>query len=462
MASTTTAQTNGAPSLAQRTAIGILSALPTTNPTLKAIQKALPSFPSLPPSVLPNLPNLGNGLSSAMAATLPAGPGVQNSTTNQNNMCENCHAHPRWLDPSTGVLHNFCSRACAKANATAVNCEHCKVRPKYHDGKSTHPYCSRTCASASKTNGNHNGNGNTNGNQPNGNRPTPRRGNTMPGAFTTTPPVSACSIPGCQQAAYKDSNGNPGKYCGKTHQALGRKGCIACRKADKSGKTNFCTACEVSVMQSAPAVVEIAEENETFKSVAQQFKRSWRHTTACPKVRAIYKIVSSQQILDKYSAYRDSVEARGNFTAVNRPPGNENRRWHGTRRKCALGDKGCTTFCSDLQCSLCCIIRTSFDLAHFGKKTSWGRFGPGIYTSSTSSKANDYSSTDSTSPLKAILLNKVVVGKGYKIHHDNPSMTAPPSGYDSVLAEVGGSLNYDELIVYTNDAVRPSYLVMYE
>lgn len=31
-----------------------------------------------------------------------------------------------------------------------------------------------------------------------------------------------------------------------------------------------------------------------------------------------------------------------------------------------------------------------------------------------------------------------------------------------VLAEVGASLNYDELIVYTNDAVRPSYIVMYE
>ena len=31
-----------------------------------------------------------------------------------------------------------------------------------------------------------------------------------------------------------------------------------------------------------------------------------------------------------------------------------------------------------------------------------------------------------------------------------------------VLAEVGGSLNYDELIVYKNEAVRPSYLVMYE
>jgi len=424
----------------------------------------------LPPSILPNLPNLGNSQSSAMAATLAAGPGPQNPTTNnnatntnQNNMCENCHLHPKWLDPTSGVLHNFCSRACAKANTAAMNCEHCKVRPKYTDGKATHPFCSRTCANAAKSNGtqNVNGNGNSNTNS-NGTGHAPQRGNTMPGALNIPPPVNTCSTPGCQMAVYKDSSGAPGKYCGKTHKALAHKGCVACRKADKSGKTIFCAACEVSVMQSAPAIVEIAEENETFKSVAQQFKRSWRHTTSCPKVRAIYKIVATQQNVDKYNAYRDSVEARGHFTGVNRPPGNENRRWHGTRRKCTLGDNGCTTFCSDPQCSLCCIIKTSFDLAHFGKKTSWGRFGAGIYTSSTSSKSNDYTSTDSTSPWKAMLLNKVVVGKGYKILHDNPTMTAPPAGFDSVLAEVGGSLNYDELIVYTNDAVRPSYLVMYE
>lgn len=78
-------------------------------------------------------------------------------------------------------------------------------------------------------------------------------------------------------------------------------------------------------MQNAPAIIEIAEENETFKSgvfflcsvdsssgsaydwrgvVAQQFKRSWRHTTSCPKVRAVYKVVPAQQSLDKYNAYR--------------------------------------------------------------------------------------------------------------------------------------------------------------
>ena len=39
-----------------------------------------------------------------------------------------------------------------------------------------------------------------------------------------------------------------------------------CRKADKSGKTNFCAPCEASVIQNGPAIIEIAEENETFKS----------------------------------------------------------------------------------------------------------------------------------------------------------------------------------------------------
>lgn len=71
---------------AQKTAIGILSSLPTTNPTLKALQKSLPLLPPLPN--LPNLQNLGNGLSSAMPTTIPAGAGVQNLNTSQNHMCE--------------------------------------------------------------------------------------------------------------------------------------------------------------------------------------------------------------------------------------------------------------------------------------------------------------------------------------------------------------------------------------
>ena len=106
---------------------------------------------------------------------------------------------------------------------------------------------------------------------------------------------------------------------------LGQNGCIACRKAKKSRKSNFCKFCEVSVMRGAPAIVEIAEENETFKSgvfalppiprpgrlifgvVVQQFQSSWRDAAACPTVHAVYQIVFSQQSMDKYNSYRHVV-----------------------------------------------------------------------------------------------------------------------------------------------------------
>ena len=160
--------------------------------------------------------------------------------------------------------------------------------------------------------------------------------------------------------------------------------------------------------------------------------------------------------------------------STGRSAGNENRRWHGTRRICNIGDKGHTQFCSAPTCSLCCIMRSSFDVSLWGKKTGWGRC---VYPPLLSNKAeviikwqirkrnihfvnllqvcfesfyifvlrfnlffsqtdlfrsNDYSHNDCKSTLKAILLNKVVVGKGCKLLQDNTSLTAPPTGYDSV------------------------------
>jgi len=170
--------------------------------------------------------------------------------------------------------------------------------------------------------------------------------------------------------------------------------------------------------------------------------------------------------MKEYENYLNKVESKGEFLAGGKSRGNENRRWHGTRRVCNIGDQGVTDFCDDSSCSLCCIIQTSFDISFFKGATGWGRFGRGIYTSSTSSKSNDYSKNDDSlvSDWKALLLNKVVVGNGKKLFNDDTTLTEPPGVYDSVLAEVapGGSLNYDEVVVYNNDAIRPSYLVMYE
>ena len=141
--------------------------------------------------------------------------------------------------------------------------------------------------------------------------------------------------------------------------------------------------------------------------------------------------------------------------AMGKSRGNENRRWHGTKRKCRLGDPGHTTFCAEAGCSLCRIIKLSFDVKFYKSGTGWGRFGHGIYTSSTSSKfvspsikraiiyvsgvevltsrANDYSkNVGITSGWKALLLNKVVVGNGKKLTRDLRSLVEPPPGYDSV------------------------------
>jgi hypothetical protein len=48
-------------------------------------------------------------------------------------------------------------------------------------------------------------------------------------------------------------------------------------------------------------------------------------------------------------------------------------------------------------------------------------------------RSNDYSRNEGiTSNRKALLLNKVVVGKGKKLTQDDSTLTQPPAGYDSV------------------------------
>jgi hypothetical protein len=271
-----------------------------------------------------------------------------------------------------------------------------------------------------------------------------------------------CKLYGCHDPVYADASGSS-LYCKKSHKSLGEDVCLVCRRNRSQPKSQFCgQTCEDDAISKGPMLLKVPRDHNTFKSVADQFKVSWKHSSHPPAVRRVFKIVSPKSLSSSYEAYRAAVEARGHHEATGRSTGNENRRWHGTKRECHLGDKGHDQLCSSTTCSLCCIIKTSYNLSLFGKKTGWGRFGRGIYTSSTSSKSNDYVQNGGSSQLKAMLLNKVVVGKGYKMTYDNTTLTAPPQGYDSVLAEIGGSLNYDELVVYTNDAIRPSYLVLYD
>ncbi|KAG9052985.1 hypothetical protein FS842_008925 [Serendipita sp. 407] len=213
-----------------------------------------------------------------------------------------------------------------------------------------------------------------------------------------------------------------------------------------------------------------------YSPVAALFATSWSHGTPVPPLERIYAIVSPEYLTKRYNTYRDIVESTHQFLENSTQAvraGNEQARWHGTTCACTLtaenpGANGGGRLCSIRGCSLCNIVRVSYDLSYSGVK--WGRYGKGIYTTCTSSKASDYSKNTLDSPLKALLLNDVVIGKGIIMSTDSPKLTGPPVGYDSVLGVPGKrlrrggaprGLNYDETVVYRNDAIKPVYLVLY-
>ncbi|EIM82248.1 ADP-ribosylation [Stereum hirsutum FP-91666 SS1] len=142
---------------------------------------------------------------------------------------------------------------------------------------------------------------------------------------------------------------------------------------------------------------------------------------------------------------------------------------HGTNRQCMLGeDDDEVTPCDSSLCYLCCILRYSFDVAQSGKKFSFKRFGHGIYLTPVSSKAHDYVDNhlpqDAPEAPKVMILARVVLGRQITPTANMYYLQSPPEGYDSVIGRPGihPDMNYEETVVYNNDAVRPAYLIVYE
>lgn len=254
-------------------------------------------------------------------------------------------------------------------------------------------------------------------------------------------------------------------YVGSTER------CIACLQGIARQGSLFCgISCITGTRDGGTKLLNISATHNGFRVVTDLFTQAWGHNTRIPVVRHIFAIITTENSNQQYKNYRDSVEAKRKFVAKGLSPGNEQPRWHGTKRECNLGNTPSqSSLCFSNECGLCGIIRHSYDISYSGNK--WERYGKAIYSTRTSSKANDYSRNSQSSSLKALLLNDVIIGKGSEISRDAPKMVAPPSGYDSVLAvpakrlsRYGGprGLNYDETVVYRNDAIRPKYLVIYE
>ena len=64
--------------------------------------------------------------------------------------------------------------------------------------------------------------------------------------------------------------------------------------------------------------------------------------------------------------------------------------------------------------------------------------------------------------MRAQLLCLVAQGARCELMHDNTRLEEAPEGTDSVYGKKGGSLNYDEIVVFDSDAVWPQYIVVYQ
>ncbi|CCM05888.1 uncharacterized protein FIBRA_08126 [Fibroporia radiculosa] len=228
----------------------------------------------------------------------------------------------------------------------------------------------------------------------------------------------------------------PYNQCGLTCRDKSRIACLHCRCRPKLGKYHFCgRTCKELAMETAPKIVEIPKGHVTWRMVETKFNMSWKQGTR-PAIKHVYKIIESTGFLQPYDAYRKRI-------------GNETFRYHGTTRQCTLGNAGQTTLCSQTNCAVCNIMKTSFKVSLANPN---GAFGAGVYSSSASNKAMSYSNG-------VMLLTKVVLGCIYSVSYFN-EVTSLPAGYNSVVFDrMNGALN--ETIVYSDDAIRPVFLIVF-
>ncbi|KAF7378241.1 PARP catalytic domain-containing protein [Mycena sanguinolenta] len=217
---------------------------------------------------------------------------------------------------------------------------------------------------------------------------------------------------------------------------------------------------------SDPPLVALSKGCPTYIQLKQYFEASWIHPNKPkPLVHAIFAIGIAEESLVPFLEYRASVghcSMSGYGYCSFAGHANEHLLFHGTRQTCRLGDdERKPQLCKETSCSLCSIIRNSFDVSKCGKEHAFSRFGTGIYTTECSSKADDYSSGHPDPGFHTVLVNQVVVGNPLVQLRNARGITEPPSGYNSIVGVPGADLNYGETVVYDDNAIRPVYLIAY-
>ncbi|GJJ10245.1 hypothetical protein Clacol_004471 [Clathrus columnatus] len=224
-------------------------------------------------------------------------------------------------------------------------------------------------------------------------------------------------------------------------------------------------------------LLPLKKSDKFYQSAESQFLDAWKHPDKPePTVKRIFYVLhqspDAQLHLHRHAsyAYVAFVTLRRinpfDCDRISRHVGVDNVEmlFHGTKRSCQLGDsKNKIHPCDRADCHLCSVLKFSYN-PHYSKPDNW--FGVGIYSSATSSKADNWiQSTHPDTDYKVMLLNNVVVGRTKMKYRKAVGITGPPTGYDSISGATkaqGGFLNYPETVVFNADAICVNSVIVYE
>ncbi|KAF9035285.1 hypothetical protein BJ165DRAFT_1533777 [Panaeolus papilionaceus] len=220
---------------------------------------------------------------------------------------------------------------------------------------------------------------------------------------------------------------------------------------DASGHIHLHSGCFTN-----PAnLVHVGAADPEYVTISSKFFEGWKHPHKTkPVIKHMFYVVYSGTGLAHMSKFSDYSNRVGNTQMM----------FHGTKRACRIGETPeAVTACNRSDCNICCILRGSYDM----EKAKGARmFGPGIYSTKVSSKADDYTgNSDSTLRTSTMIVNHVALGRTKIMHAAAHDMTHAPHMYNSVTAATypeGGKVNYHEAVVYREDAICANAVIIYQ
>ncbi|KAJ3533680.1 hypothetical protein NM688_g7247 [Phlebia brevispora] len=183
----------------------------------------------------------------------------------------------------------------------------------------------------------------------------------------------------------------------------------------------------------------LGTNDPVYREAERRFRQGWKNKNKTYHIEGIFYIIQdgavAQQHLANNRAYLQQVSRRV-------PNGAEQYLFHGTQRACHIGDD----------------------------RNTWRELGPITCSAEASTPlaillADGYVWNDHMHSKKhTMFLSNVVVGRTEKLYRKDRSRTAPSPGFDSVVAVTksnGGSVNNPETVVYREDAILPSVVIVY-